>query len=106
MTVTPKRLLVLSGEDATLHCTAKPGASYSWTFNGLALKLDNLHTVNPLGTLVIKAVSKRDIGQYACVASNVAGSSAAAAELSIGGRCNGKKDSLVIARKSYAQHID
>lgn len=83
--VSPKRLLALEGDDAVLNCTVKPGATYQWTLNGTAVKLDFYHTVNPLGTLTIKGVSHKDIGQYVCIAENAAGVAADAAELSLGG---------------------
>ena len=95
MAVSPARVLALNGADAELHCTTKPGASYTWTLNGSAVVLDDYHTVNPLGSLRIKGISKKDVGQYVCIAMNAAGASAAGAVLSIGGEF--KMAFLVIA---------
>ncbi|KAK3710386.1 hypothetical protein QZH41_012306, partial [Actinostola sp. cb2023] len=84
--VSPKKVLTLVGGVAVLHCTVNPGATYTWTLNGRAVILDIYHTVNPLGTLTIKGVRQKDVGQYVCIAKNTAGVSAAAAEISIGVR--------------------
>ncbi|XP_048583635.1 leucine-rich repeats and immunoglobulin-like domains protein 3 [Nematostella vectensis] len=87
VTVSPKKKLVREWESVELYCNVNTGAVYTWTVNGSAVVLDDLHTINPLGTLQIASVSKlRDVGEYVCIARNAAGFGAASLELYIGVR--------------------
>uniref|UniRef100_UPI00398EA259 matrix-remodeling-associated protein 5 n=1 Tax=Pristiophorus japonicus TaxID=55135 RepID=UPI00398EA259 len=75
-----ENISVVPGQGARVHCTAKaaPPANIRWVlFDGTQIRPSQFINGNlfvfPNGTLYIRKLSDRDVGNYECVATNVVG---------------------------------
>ena len=85
MSVYPKNVLALQGQNVEIRCQTNIGATYHWILNGAKLEADQYRVPNPLGLLTIYGLAEEDLGEYVCVAQNEAGVGASHAMLTTGG---------------------
>lgn len=67
---------ILEGRNLLLRCPAEglPQPSTSWLFNGIPVVVsDTLQFDQGTGELKIIEMSQEDVGEYSCVATNIAG---------------------------------
>ena len=86
MSVHPKRVMTLYGENVQIRCETNMGATYQWILNGSRLEGDQYRVPNPLGVLTIYGLAEEDLGEYVCLAQNEAGVSASHAIVTVGGK--------------------
>ena len=91
ITQTPKDVSVTQGESGIFHCKARghPAPHIAWASgpNGdRPIPSEERFRILPSGSLVVGRVNFTDQGMYRCVASNPAGSAAAAATLNVRGK--------------------
>lgn len=86
VSVYPKNVMALFGENVQIQCRTNMGATYHWTLNGARLEADQYRVPTPLGQLTIYGLAEEDLGEYVCIAQNEAGIGASHAMVTVGAR--------------------
>ena len=86
VSVYPKKVMALFGEDVQIQCRTNMGAKYHWILNGTRLEADQYRVPTPLGQFTIYGLAEEDLGEYVCVAQNEAGIGASHAMVTVGGK--------------------
>nr|XP_022322237.1 hemicentin-1-like isoform X1 [Crassostrea virginica] len=86
ITVFEKKVIVGSGDMATLHCSAKgiPVPEIHWFKGELELKQLSYVKISDDGDLSIIGAQEQDQGEYMCIATNTAGSDSVLIDLEVG----------------------
>ncbi|KAM6237533.1 hemicentin-2 [Spheniscus humboldti] len=99
--VTPRAVAVRAGQRVLLHCAAsgEPTPSVEWWRDGEPLP-EGPHVL-PNATLLLAAATRRDTGNYSCLARNTLGSAVAHASLAVQGEPHRVRGSLVGIINTY-----
>ena len=81
--VSPRRLVVDMGKDATFRCAVRgqPIASINWLHNAKPLPRDTRYSISSRDTLIISSVGREDRGMYQCVVTSRPGYSVQSAAI-------------------------